>query len=48
MVRRCGVAAILVLALVAAFATVGTAAKPLKPPKSGSWKMSRPKTPRPG
>jgi hypothetical protein len=39
MVRRCVVVAILVLALAGAFATVGTAAKPLKPPKSGSWKL---------
>jgi hypothetical protein len=39
MVRRCGVVLVLVLALVAAFAAVGSAAKPLKPPKSGSWKL---------
>jgi hypothetical protein len=39
MVRRCGFVAMLVLALAAAFANVGSAAKPLKPPKSGSWKL---------
>jgi hypothetical protein len=39
MVRRCGVIVVLVLALAAAFATVGSAAKPLQPPKSGSWKL---------
>jgi hypothetical protein len=39
MVRRHGVVVVLVLALAAAFATVGSAAKPLKPPKSGAWKL---------
>jgi hypothetical protein len=39
MFRRLGVVAVLVLALAAAFATIGSAAKPLKPPKSGSWKL---------
>jgi hypothetical protein len=39
MVRRLGVVVVLVLALAAAFATVGSAAKSLKPPTSGSWKV---------
>ena len=39
MVRRLGVVLVLVLALGAALATGGSAAKPLKPPKAGSWKL---------
>jgi hypothetical protein len=40
MVRRCGVAVVLLLALGAAFAGLGSAAKSsLKPPKSGAWKL---------
>jgi hypothetical protein len=41
MFRRCGVGVVLVLALVGAavFASAGSAAKSLKPPKSGPWKI---------
>jgi hypothetical protein len=39
MVRRLAVVLVLVLVLAAAVATIGSAAKPLKPPKSGAWKL---------
>jgi hypothetical protein len=39
MVRRFAVGASLVLCLVAVFATNGSAAKSLKPPKVGTWKL---------
>jgi hypothetical protein len=39
MVRRCAAGALLVLCLVAVFAATGSAAKSLKPPKSGPWKL---------
>lgn len=39
MARRCSFAVILALALAAAFATSGSAAKSPKPPKSGTWKL---------